>query len=122
MINRLFVLRIATSLIFIVSGVGHLLRPQQIFSQLGKNIVSQLFLRMPFLETFIFISGFPLFFFGLMLLMNKYIKLTTSILLISTIVITVATHFGIESMGPMVKNLIIIASLYFFHEPKKIYS
>lgn len=99
-----------------MSGLGHFLRPQQIISQLGKNVVSQIILNMPYLETIIIISGIPLLFFGVMLFVNKFNRLTTSILLIATFIITAATHLGVDSMGPLVKNLIIMASLYVLNE------
>jgi putative oxidoreductase len=117
--KRISVLRMATSLIFIVSGLGHFLRPQQIISQLGKNAISQIFLNIPYLETIIFTSGIPLLFFGVMLLVNRFNNLTTSILLVATFIITAVTHLGIESMGPLTKNLIIMASLYVLKEQKE---
>jgi hypothetical protein len=38
--EKLVVLRVATSSIFIVSGLGHLIRSDKVLSPLGKNFVS----------------------------------------------------------------------------------
>lgn len=110
--DKLFFLRIATSLIFIVSGMGHLIRPEKILSQLGKNPISEFMQALPIIDVLIKLSGIPLLVFGFLLLFNKFISITSIALLFLTFGITVSTHIGVDSIGPLLKNVVIMAALY----------
>ena len=117
--DQLTVLRVATSSIFIVSGLGHLIRPDKILSQLGKNFVSELVQTLPMIDLLIRLSGVPLLVFGVIFLLNKSMKLTSMALLLMTIGITISTHMGADSIGPLFKNIVIMAALYTFYAKEK---
>lgn len=112
MLEQLSVLRIVTSLIFIISGLGHILRPDKILSQLGNNFISDLVLKFPFISELIQISGIPLLVFGFLLAFNKSLRLSTVVLFLMTLGISISTHIGPDSIGPLLKNFVILASLY----------
>lgn len=110
--DKLFFLRIATSLIFIVSGMGHLIRPEKILSQLGKNPIGEFMQALPMIDVLIKLSGIPLLVFGFLLLFNEFISITSIALLFLTLGITASTHIGVDSIGPLLKNVVIMAALY----------
>lgn len=116
MLERLSVLRIVTSLIFIISGLGHILRPDKILSQLGKNFISDLVLKFPYVSELVQLSGIPLLVFGILLVFNKWLRLSAGILFLMTVGISISTHLGLDSIGPLLKNFVILASLYTLYQ------
>lgn len=111
-IVKLKFLRITTSGIFIVSGLGHLIRPETIKSKLTTSWMGNIINSVSIINELIVLSGLPLLFFGIMLLINKKVKLSSAILGVNVLIISLVTHLNVNSIGPLFKNIVIIGALY----------
>ncbi len=105
-------LKVATSGIFIVSGLGHLLKPEAIKGKLLVSWIGSTLNSLSYIDELIVLSGIPLLFFGIMLLINKKVKLSALILGVNVFLISIVTHLSVISIGPLFKNIVIIGALY----------
>jgi len=109
------VFRCLTSLIFLVSGVGHLVRPEVFVERLEAAPLGFLATAIAPADLLIVLSGLVLLAGGLGLLLGFATRLAALALILVLVPITITTHVGsASSVGPLLKNVAILGGLVFF--------
>ncbi|MDP2316389.1 MAG: DoxX family protein [Pseudomonadota bacterium] len=109
------VFRISTSLIFVVAGLGHVFRPEQMVAQLEAAPLAGLATSLASAEVLVALGGPPLVIGGLGLLAGARTRASAALLVVVLVPITVITHAGsMESMGPLFKNVALLGALVHF--------
>lgn len=107
--------RVATSLIFVVAGLGHLARPDSIVAQLDGAPLATSVTAIAEARFLVLASGPPLVLGGLALLVGKHTRAAAGALLLVLVPITVVTHVGsADSVGPLFKNVALMGALLHF--------
>jgi putative oxidoreductase len=109
------VLRVMLSGIFLVAGINHVAVPQGVVKRLMSSSMYEFFPAFINPEVLVIVVGIGLLIGGILLLSNKFTRQAAMLLLILLIPITVSVQMqGIETMGPLFKNIAIAGGLLFF--------
>jgi len=107
--------RIAASLIFVVAGLGHVGRPEQMVAQLSHAPFGAWALGIAPARTLVLLAGPPLIAGGLALMLGLRTRLAALTLLALLVPITLTTHVGYGGgVGPLFKNLALAGALLHF--------
>lgn len=110
-----FIFRVLLSLIFVVSGIIHMLLPAQVTdklltAELGAKLASY----MP-AHPLTVLGGVGLFFGGVALLLGYKTQWASILLLCLVIPITIIVQMqGLHTIGPLFKNIGLIGGLIYF--------
>lgn len=112
-----FAFRVLFSLIFIVAGSGHLVRPSYFIERLNESPIGTMIVRVAPAEFLMMASGIVLGVAGLALLLGYFTKPAAALLVLVLVLvpITVTVHLGTGSdPGPLLKNIALLGGLIHF--------
>lgn len=113
--NSITVLRIMLSGIFLVAGINHVAVPQGVAKRLTASFMYEFFPAFIDPKVLVIAVGIGLLTGGLLLLTNRYTRYAAMLLLALLVPITVSVQLqGLETMGPLFKNVAIAGALLFF--------
>lgn len=109
------VLRVMLSGIFLVAGINHVVVPEGVAKRLTASYMYEFFPSFINSQLLVISVGVGLLIGGLFLLTNIFTRYAAVLLLALLIPITISVQLqGIESMGPLFKNVAIAGALLFF--------
>lgn len=109
------VLRVLSSLIFIIAGLGHIFNPVKMMDKLASSPIGQILTEYEFIPLLVQFTGIPLIGLGVAFLLGYRTKSVAVGLLMLLIPITIAAQIGAsELVGPLFKNVAIAGILLFF--------
>lgn len=109
------ILRVMLSGIFLVAGINHVALPHGVAKRLTASSVYEVFPTFINPRVLVIAVGIGLVIGGIFLLSNKYTRYAAMLLLVLLIPITVSVQMqGLETMGPLFKNVAIAGALLFF--------
>ena len=109
------VLRIMLSGIFVVAGFNHVIVPQGVAKRLTASSVYELFPPLVDPKVLVIVTGVGLLAGGILLLTNRFTRYAAMLLLVLLIPITISVQLqGLETIGPLFKNVAIAGGLLFF--------
>lgn len=109
------VLRIMMSGIFLVAGLNHIFMPTGVTRRLTASTMYLYFPSFINPEWLVIATGVLLFAGGLLVLINRYTRYAAMVLLALLFVITISVQLqGLETTGPLFKNIAIAGALLFF--------
>lgn len=108
--------RVATSLIFIVGGLGHFREHQMMLDRMEKSPWLQTVSMIGDPSTLLWLSGFAFVLAGLTLALGWMTRTSALVLFVTLVPITVAIHVVPDKshVGPLFKNIAILGALLFF--------
>lgn len=106
--------RVLLSLIFLVSGTTHLLRPGAVAARLDAAPFGGLVSSLAPTEALVLAAGVALLAGGLALLVGFRTRLAALGLIAVLVPITVTVQLGPDTLGPLFKNVAILGGLVFF--------
>jgi len=113
--NSITVLRIMLSGIFLVAGINHVAVPEGVAKRLTASFMYEFFPAFIDPKVLVIAVGIGLLTGGLLLLTNRYTRYAAMLLLALLVPITVSVQLqGLETMGPLFKNVAIAGALLFF--------
>jgi len=113
--KSIVVLRLMLSGIFVVAGANHVLAPKGVAKRLIASTMYEFFPSIIEPEFLVIASGVALLIGGFLLLTNQYTRYAAILLLVLLIPITISVQMqGLETMGPLFKNVAIAGALLFF--------
>jgi len=107
------VLRILTSLIFIIGGLGHFGRHEGMLARMEESPWRDAVLMIGDPSVLLWMSGAVFIIFGIMLALGFMTRLSALLIFLTLIPITVTTHFAPGHVGPLFKNIAILGALFF---------
>lgn len=113
--NSVTVLRLMLSGIFLVAGLNHVAVPQGVAKRLTASSLYEFFPAFIDPQVLVIVVGVGLLMGGLLLLTNRFTRYAAMLLLGLLIAITISVQLqGLETMGPLFKNVAIAGALLFF--------
>ncbi len=113
--NSIVVLRVMLSGIFLVAGLNHVIVPEGVAKRLIASSMYEFFPTFVDPEVLVIVVGVGLLTGGLLLIFNQFIRPAAILLFVLLIPITVSVQLqGLETMGPLFKNVAIAGALLFF--------
>jgi putative oxidoreductase len=107
--------RILFSLIFVVAGFGHLVRPAMFADRMLKSPVGRIVADLAPAQLLVVGTGVVLLGAGVGLLLGYRTRLAALALIAVLVPITVSTHLGVAGdPGPLLKNLALLGGLVHF--------
>lgn len=106
--------RVLLSLIFLVSGATHLLKPEAIAARLDVAPFAHVAALLAPSTTLVFLAGVGLMAGGLALLVGFQTRLAALGLIAILVPITLTVQMTPEALGPLFKNVAILGGLVFF--------
>lgn len=108
-------LRVMLSGIFLVAGLNHVAVPQGVAKRLTASSMYEFFPAFIDPQVLIIVVGVGLLIGGLLLLANRFTRYAAMLLLALLTPITISVQLqGLETMGPLFKNVAIAGALLFF--------
>lgn len=109
------VLRVMLSGIFLVAGLNHVAVPQGVAKRLTASSMYEFFPAFIDPQTLVVLVGVGLLSGGLLLLTNRFTRYAAMLLIALLVPITILVQLqGLETMGPLFKNVAIAGALLFF--------
>ncbi len=113
--NSITVLRIMLSGIFLVAGINHVAVPEGVAKRLTASVMYEFFPAFIDPKALVIAVGIGLLIGGLLLLANRFTRYAAMLLLALLVPITVSVQLqGLETIGPLFKNVAIAGALLFF--------
>lgn len=113
--NSITVLRIMLSGIFLVAGINHVAVPEGVAKRLTASVMYEFFPTFIDPKALVIAVGIGLLIGGLLLLANRFTRYAAMLLLALLVPITVSVQLqGLETIGPLFKNVAIAGVLLFF--------
>ena len=106
--------RVLLSLIFLVSGATHLLKPEAVAARLDLAPFAHLAAVLAPSTTLVWLAGVALLAGGLALLVGFQTRLAALGLIAVLVPITLTVQLTPEAVGPLFKNVAILGGLVFF--------
>lgn len=110
------VMRIATSLIFIIGGLGHFFRPEEMLARMAESPWMPVVAMLGDPLIHLWLSGGVFVLAGIFLAVGFSTRLSALALFLVLIPVTVSIHVVPDSshVGPLFKNVAILGTLFFF--------
>ena len=108
------VFRVATSLIFVVGGLGHFFQDQMMMDRIARSPWLDLVLFLGDPLVYLYLSGAVLLVGGLMLLAGWQTRVAAAALFLTLVPITFVIHIAPGHVGPLLKNVAILGALGWF--------
>lgn len=113
--SSIIVLRIMLSGILLVAGLNHVIVPAGVAKRLMASSMYEFFPTFVDPQVLVIIVGVGLLIGGLLLIFNQFTRPAAILLFVLLIPITVSVQLqGLETMGPLFKNVAIAGALLFF--------
>lgn len=113
--RSIVVLRVMLSGIFLVAGINHVVVPEGVAKRLTASSMYKFFPSFISPEVLVVAVGVGLLIGGSLLLTNRFTRYAAMLLLVLLIPITISVQLqGLETVGPLFKNVAIAGGLLFF--------
>lgn len=109
------VFRLATSLIFIIGGLGHFGANAQMVTRIEESPWRDTILMIGDPVWLLWLSGAAFIIFGIFLALGFLTRASALIILFTLIPITIAVHIAPGHTGPLFKNIAIMGALLYFY-------
>ncbi|MBX9643714.1 MAG: DoxX family protein [Novosphingobium sp.] len=109
------VFRIATSLIFIVGGIGHFGAHGDMLQRMEESPWHDMVNMIGNPSWLLWLSGVVFVIFGFMLAIGFLTRISALLILVTLIPVTIAIHIAPGHMGPFFKNIAIMGALLYFY-------
>lgn len=107
-------LRVATSLIFIIGGLGHFGQHRVMLERIVESPWYDVVANIGNPSWLLWLSGAVFVLFGITLALGWLTRLSALALLVTLVPITLAIHIAPGHVGPLFKNVAIMGALLFF--------
>ena len=109
------VFRVATSLIFIVGGIGHFAAHDSMLERMAESPWRDAVAMIGDPSWLLWLSGAVFVVFGISLALGFLTRISALLILITLIPVTISVHFAPGHMGPLFKNIAIMGALLYFY-------
>ncbi|MEE9434767.1 MAG: DoxX family protein [Sphingorhabdus sp.] len=107
------VLRVATSLIFIIGGLGHFGAHDIMLARMEASPWRDVIFMFGDPSYLLWLSGVIFIVFGITLALGLVTRLSALLIFLTLLPITVTIHFAPDHVGPLFKNVAILGALFF---------
>ena len=108
------VFRVATSLIFIVGGIGHFGAHDHMLERMAESPWRDVVNTIGDPSWLLWLSGVVFVVFGITLALGFLTRISALLILLTLIPVTIAVHVAPGHMGPFLKNIAIMGALLYF--------
>lgn len=108
------VFRVATSLIFIVGGIGHFGAHDHMLERMAESPWRDVVNTIGDPSWLLWLSGVVFIIFGITLALGFLTRISALLILATLIPVTIAVHVAPGHMGPFLKNIAIMGALLYF--------
>ena len=109
------VFRIATSLIFIVGGIGRFAAHDTMLERMAESPWRDVVSMIGDPSWLLWLSGAVFVIFGITLALGFLTRISALVILVTLIPITIAVHVASGHAGPLFKNIAIMGALLYFY-------
>lgn len=109
------VFRVATSLIFIIGGIGHFAAHNYMLERMAGSPWRDAVATIGDPSMLLWLSGGVFVIFGITLALGCLTRISALLLLVTLIPITIAVHVAPGHTGPFFKNVAIMGALLYFY-------
>ena len=109
------VFRVATSLIFVVGGIGHFAAHDYMLQRMAESPWRDVVSMMGDSSWLLWLSGAVFVIFGITLALGFLTRISALLLLVTLVPVTIAVHVAPGHMGPLFKNIAIMGALLYFY-------
>lgn len=109
------IFRIATSLIFIIGGIGHFGAHAQMLARMEDSPWRDLVNSIGDPSLLLWVSGAVFIIFGITLAIGYLTRISALLILLTLIPITLAIHIAPGHTGPLFNNIAIMGALLYFY-------
>ena len=109
------VFRLTTSLIFIIGGLGHFGRADDMLARIEESPWRDVVLQIGDPQLLLWLSGGVFVIAGITLALGWMTRLSAVALFVTLIPITISIHFAPGHTGPLFKNVAILGALFYFY-------
>lgn len=109
------IFRVATSLIFIVGGIGHFAAHDDMLKRMEDSPWREVVSHIGDPSWLLWLSGAVFVVFGITLALGYLTRLSALLILITLVPITLAVHVAPGHTGPLFKNVAIMGALLYFY-------
>ena len=109
------IFRVATSLIFIVGGIGHFGAHDHMLERMAESPWRDVVNMIGDPSWLLWLSGVVFVIFGITLALGFLTRVSVLAILITLIPITIAVHVAPGHTGPLLKNIAIMGALLYFY-------
>ncbi|MDP3675676.1 MAG: DoxX family protein [Novosphingobium sp.] len=107
--------RVATSLIFIIGGIGHFAAHDHMLQRMGESPWRDVVGVIGDPSWLLWLSGVVFVIFGITLALGLLTRVSALVILVTLIPITIAVHVAPGHTGPLLKNIAIMGALLYFY-------
>lgn len=109
------IFRVATSLIFIVGGIGHFGEHNYMLERMAESPWRDVVTMIGDPSWLLWLSGIVFVIFGITLALGFLTRISALLILVTLIPVTIAVHVAPGHMGPFLKNVAIMGALLYFY-------
>ena len=109
------VFRVATSLIFIIGGIGHFAGHDHMLQRMEESPWRGVVGMIGDPSWLLWLSGVVFVIFGITLALGLLTRLSALLILVTLIPVTIAVHVAPGHAGPLFKNIAIMGALLYFY-------
>ena len=109
------VFRVATSLIFIIGGIGHFAAHDDMLQRMEESPWRGVVGIIGDPSWLLWLSGVVFVIFGITLALGFLTRISALLILVTLIPITIAVHVAPGHAGPLFKNIAIMGALLYFY-------
>ena len=109
------IFRIATSLIFIIGGVGHFAAHGSMLERMAESPWRDMVGMIGDPSWLLWLSGAVFVIFGTTLALGFLTRISALLILVTLIPVTIAVHVAPGHVGPLFKNIAIMGALLYFY-------
>jgi putative oxidoreductase len=109
------IFRVATSLIFIVGGIGHFGAHNHMLERMAESPWRDAVNMIGDPSWLLWLSGVVFVVFGITLALGFLTRISALLILLTLIPVTIAVHVAPGHMGPFLKNIAIMGALLYFY-------
>ena len=109
------VFRVATSMIFIIGGIGHFGAHEYMLERMAESPWRDVVGMIGDPSWLLWLSGVVFVIFGITLALGLLTRISALLILVTLIPVTIAVHFVPGHAGPLFKNIAIMGALLYFY-------
>ena len=109
------VFRVATSLIFIIGGIGHFAAHDTMRERMAESPWRDVVGMIGDPSWLLWLSGAVFVIFGVTLALGLLTRISALLILVTLIPVTIAVHVAPGHTGPLFKNIAIMGALLYFY-------
>lgn len=109
------IFRVATSLIFIVGGIGHFAAHDHMLERMNDSPWREVVYEFGDPSMLLWLSGAVFVVFGITLALGYLTRISALLIFVTLVPITIAVHVAPGHAGPLLKNIAIMGALLYFY-------